>query len=182
MQLRPLDSSPTCQLTKTAITLKTPPGVRAQYSTISRSVLRRSFRRSTSAIRTGCVKKRSSGPVEGVVSNHDPYFDQQLLLLGAHLLQGQGLAGRFNPGGGFSRPSPCVPNDQRSTSHFYRSKEQIVRTCSREVKDWKDETGQENSGSFYYACDDVRPAICCGLQDPRQQNHGHRDLHEYCDS
>jgi hypothetical protein len=39
MQLRPLDSSPTCQLTKTAITLKTPPGVRAQYSTISRSVL-----------------------------------------------------------------------------------------------------------------------------------------------
>ena len=50
------------------------------------------------------------------------------------------------------------------------------------MKDWKDESGQENSGSFYYARDDVRPAICFGLQDPRQQNHRHRDLHEYCDS
>jgi hypothetical protein len=32
------------------------------------------------------------------------------------------------------------------------------------MKDWKDETGQENGGSFYYTRDDVRPAICCGLQ------------------
>jgi len=100
---------------------------------------------------------------------------------GAQLLQGRGLAGRLDSGSGFSRPSPCVPNDQRSTSHFYRSKEQIVRRCSHEMKDWKDETGQENGGSFYYARDDVRPAICCGLQDPRQQNHRHGDLHEYCD-
>src|SRR5215469_18789098 len=55
------------------------------------------------------------------------------------------------------------------------SKEQIVGTCSREMKGWKDETGQQNSGSFYYARDDVRPAICSGLQDPRQHNHRHRD-------
>ena len=77
---------------------------------------------------------------------------------GAQLLQGQGLAGRLNSGGGFSRPSPCVPNDQRSTSHFYRSKEQIVRTCSHEIKDWKDEAGQENSG---------RPT---SITSPRRQN------------
>ena len=96
-------------------------------------------------------------------------------------LQGQGLAGRLNSVGGFFWPSPCVPNDHRSTSHFYRSKEHIVRTCSREMNGWKDETGQENSGGFYYARDDVRPAIYSGLQDPRQQNHRHGDLHEYCD-
>jgi tripartite-type tricarboxylate transporter receptor subunit TctC len=38
-----------------------------------------------------------------------------------------------------------------------------------------------HGGSFYYARDDVRPAICCGLEDPRQQNHRHGDLHEHCD-
>src|SRR5262245_50018832 len=76
---------------------------------------------------------------------------------GAQLLQGQEPAGGLSSGGDFSRPSPCVPNDERRTGHFYRSKEQIVRRCSHEMKDWKDETGQENGGSFYDAGDDVRP-------------------------
>ena len=49
------------------------------------------------------------------------------------------------------------------------------------MKGWKDETRQENSGGFYYAGADVRPAIRFGLQDPRQQNHRHGDFHEYCD-
>src|SRR5262249_38745982 len=41
------------------------------------SLSRRSLRRYTSAIRTGCAKERSSGSVEGVVSNRDPYSDRQ---------------------------------------------------------------------------------------------------------
>jgi hypothetical protein len=45
--------------------------------------------------------------------------------------------------GGFSRSSPCVPNDQRSTSHLYRLKEQIVKSWRREIDDWKDESGQK---------------------------------------
>ena len=42
------------------------------------SISRRSLRRYTSAIGTGCAKKRSSGSVEGVVSSPDPYSDRQL--------------------------------------------------------------------------------------------------------
>ena len=76
---------------------------------------------------------------------------------------------------GFSRPAPCVPNDQRSASDFYRSKEQIV-------KGWDQGEGQENSCSFYRACDHVRPAICSWLEHPSQDSHRNRDLQDYCPS
>src|SRR5215472_3910009 len=51
------------------------------------SFSRCSLRRYTSAIRTGCANQRPSGSVEWVVSNYDPYSDQQLTTPPGFLLQ-----------------------------------------------------------------------------------------------
>src|SRR5215469_8328997 len=82
-----------------------------------------------------------------------------------------------------SRPPPCVPHYQHSTSHFYSSEEQIVERSWRPIIDrWIEDGGQNDGGSFYRACHDVGPAICSAPQYEGQDNHCDRNFHEDCDT
>src|SRR5262245_40219135 len=62
------------------------------------SVSRCALCRQLSAIRTGCANERPSGSVEGVMSNHDPYSDRQLIGFTAH----------FHCDAGHERQDPTV--------------------------------------------------------------------------